>query len=51
MRRIASWVTAPLIAAAHDLQPSDHNFRAGAGEGPWIAESDGAEQDTTESGE
>ena len=26
----------PLIAASHYLQPSDHNFRAVAGEGPWI---------------
>ncbi len=35
----------PLIAASHYLQPSDHNFRAVAGEGPWITA-----QTTTESG-
>ncbi|NBQ15048.1 MAG: fasciclin domain-containing protein, partial [Proteobacteria bacterium] len=33
----------PLIAASHYLQPSDHNFRAVAGEGPWITSKDGAE--------
>jgi integrase len=41
----------PLIAAAHYLQPSDHNFRAVAGEGPWITESNGDETSTIEGGE
>ena len=33
----------PLIAASHYLQPSDHNFRAVAGEGPWITAASTAE--------
>jgi len=32
----------PLIAASHYLQPSDHNFRAVTGDGPWITTMDAA---------
>ncbi len=34
----------PLIAASHYLQPSDHNFRAVAGEGPWIKDTNDSER-------
>jgi integrase len=41
----------PLIAAAHYLQPSGHNFRAVAGEGPWISKSNGDDTSTIERGD